>query len=108
LLATPVLLPGHSATATKTGRGNRVTVTGPASCLPAVNIKVGVKGKPARNWHVVASTLRLGTKVLHSTTLNGASLKPGQNYTLSGTVKFASGGSHASVTAQLKFRSCPN
>lgn len=108
LLATPVLLPGHSATATKTARGNRVTVTGPASCLPAVNIKVGVKGKPARNWHVVASTLRLGTKVLHSTTLDGAGLKPGQNYTLSGTVKFASGGSHSTVTAQLKFRSCPN
>jgi hypothetical protein len=108
LLATPIMLPGEEVTATKTVKGNRVTVTGPASCLPATDIKVGVQGKPARNWHVTASTLRLGTKILHSNTLNGASLKPGATYTLSGTVKFANGGSHATVTAQLKFRSCPN
>jgi len=108
LLVTPILLPGHSATATRTARGNRVTLTGPASCLPAVNIKVGVKGKPARNWHVTGSTLRLGSKVLHSATLNGASLKPGATFTLSGTVRFAGGGTHATVTARLKFRSCPN
>jgi hypothetical protein len=107
LSATPIVLPGEEVTATKTVKGNRVTVTGPASCLPPVNVKVGVKGKPASNWHVTASTLRLGTKVLHSTTLNGASLKPGATYTLSGTVKFANGGAHSTVTAQLKFRSCP-
>jgi hypothetical protein len=107
LFATPVLLPGAEATASKAAQGNRVTVTGPASCLPPVDIKVGVKGKPAKNWHVVASTLRLGHKVLHST-LNGGALKPGATYTLSGTVRFADGGSHAIVTAQLKFRSCPN
>ena len=106
--ATPIVLPGEEVTATKTVKGNRVTVTGPASCLPPVNINVGVKGSPAKNWHVTASTLRLGHKVLHSTTLNGASLKPGATYTLSGTVKFTNGGSHSTVTAQLKFRSCPN
>jgi hypothetical protein len=108
LFATPILLPGTEVTASKTARGNRVTVTGPASCLPPVDVKVGVHGKPAKNWHVTASTLRLGHKVLHSTTLNGGALKPGGTYTLSGTVKFANGGSHAIVTAQLKFRSCPN
>jgi len=107
LYATPVLLPDRAATATKTAQGNRVTVTGPESCLPPISFNVGVKGKPTRNWHVVASTLRLGSKVLHSTTLNGASLKPGATYTLSGTVKFDGGGTHATVTAQLKFRSCP-
>ncbi len=107
LYATPILLPDRTATATKAAKGNRVTVTGPESCLPPIDFKVGVKGQPARNWHVVGSTLRLGSKVLHSTTLNGASLKPGTNYALSGTVKFADGGSHAAVTATLKFRSCP-
>jgi hypothetical protein len=108
LFATPIALPGTLVTASKTVRGNRVTVTGPATCLPPVDVKVGVKGKPAKNWHVTASTLRLGHKVLHSTTLNGGALKPGGTYTLSGTVKFANGGSHAIVSAQLKFRSCPN
>lgn len=107
LFATPVLLPGSEVTAFKNTRGNRVTVTGPASCLPPVNVKVSVKGKPAKNWRVVASTLRLGSSVLHSTTLNGGGLTPGKSYTLSGTVKFANGGAHSTVTASLKFRSCP-
>ena len=108
LFATPVLLPGTEVTASKTARGNRVTVTGPASCLPPVDVKAGVKGKPARNWHVAASTLRLGSKVLHSTTLHGSGLKPGATYKLTGTVRFAKGGSHVTVSAQLKFRSCRN
>jgi hypothetical protein len=108
LFATPILLPGTEVTASKTTRGNRVTVTGPASCLPPVNVKVSVKGKPARNWHVAATTLRLGSKVLHSTTLNGSGLKPGATFKLTGTVRFAKGGSHVTVSAQLKFRSCRN
>jgi hypothetical protein len=107
LLTAPILLPGRDVTASKTAKGNRVTVTGPASCLPAVGVKIGVKGSPAKNWHVVASTLRLGTSVQHSSTLNGAGLTPGKSYPLSGTVKFADGGAHSTVTAKLKFRSCP-
>ncbi len=108
LSATPIVLPGRLVTATKTVKGNRVTLTGPASCLPATNVRVGVNGKPAKHWHVAASTLRLGSKVLHSTTLNGGGLTPGKTYTLSGTVRFADGGTHSTVTAELKFRSCPN
>ena len=107
LLTAPILLPGRAVTTSKTVKGNRVTVTGPASCLPAVLIKVGVKGSPAKNWHVVSSTLRLNTSVLTTTMLPGALLSPGGKYTLSGTVKFANGGAHTTVTAQLKFRSCP-
>lgn len=108
LSVTPILLPGLKATAAKTARGNRVVVTGPASCLPPVDIAVGVKGHPAKHWHVVSSVLRLGSTVLHSTTLRGGTLKAGARYTLSGTVRFAGGGSHVTVTATLKFRSCPN
>jgi hypothetical protein len=108
LLTAPILLPGRDVTASKTARGNRVTVTGPASCLPAVIIKIGVKGSPAENWHVVTSSLRLNTSVLTTTMLPGALLSPGGKYTLSGTVKFADGGAHTTVTAKLKFRSCPN
>jgi hypothetical protein len=108
LLTARVLLPGRDVTASKKTNGNRVTVTGPASCLPAVLIKIGVKASPAKNWHVVSSTLRLGTSVLHTTTLPGALLSPGGKYTLSGAVKFADGGAHTTVTAKLKFRSCPS
>jgi hypothetical protein len=108
LLVAPVLLPGRDVTAAKTTRANRVVVTGPASCLPPVDVAVGVKGKPARHWHVVSSALRLGSTVLHGNTLHGGTLKAGARYTLSGTVRFADGGARVTVTATLRFRSCPN
>lgn len=108
LLAAPVLLPGRDVTTAKTVSGNRVVVTGPASCLPPVDIAVGVKGKPARNWHVASSVLRLGGTVLHSRTLRGGKLTAGARYALSGTVRFANGGAHVTITVTLKFRSCPN
>ncbi len=108
LLVAPVLLPGLDVTAARTARANRVVVTGPTSCLPPVDIAVGVKGHPAKHWHVVGSVLRLGSTVLHSTTLRGATLKPGSRYTLSGTVRFADGGTRVAVTSTLSFRSCPS
>jgi hypothetical protein len=108
LLAAPVLLAGLDVTAAKTARGNRVVVTGPASCLPPVDIAVGVKGKPATHWRVVSSVLKLGGTTLHSKTLDGGTLKAGARYTLYGTVRFANGASHVTITASLKFRSCPN
>jgi hypothetical protein len=107
LLAAPILLPGRPVTASKTVKGNRVTLTGPASCLPAVTFKVGLTGKPARNWHVLARTLHLGGAVLLGTKLNGAALTPSGDYTLSGTVRFGNGTKQVSVTAQLRFESCP-
>ncbi len=108
LLAAPVLLPGQTVTVSKTARSNHLTLSGPASCLPPVGIKVGVRGKPAKNWHVSGSTLKLGNSVLHSTTLNGGSLVPGKVYTLTGTVHFTGSGAHVTLTASLKFRSCAN
>jgi hypothetical protein len=38
---------------------------------------------------------------------HGASLKAGRMYTLTGHVTFARNGASRSVTAALKFRSCP-
>jgi hypothetical protein len=106
-LAAPVLLPGRDVTTAKTASGNRVVVTGPESCLPPTDIAVGVKGKPAMHWHVVSSVLRLGRTVLHSRNLRGGALTAGARYALSGTVRFANGGSRVTITATLKFRSCP-
>lgn len=57
---------------------------------------------------MVSDVLKLGGTVLHSKTLRGGALKAGAHYTLSGTVRFANGGSHVTITATLKFRSCPN
>lgn len=108
LLAAPMLLPGRIVTATSSAGGNRVTLHGPASCLPPVTVTIGVKGSPARHWRVVSHALKLGRTTLRSTTLHGASLVAGQSYTLTGSVIFANGGARRTVTAQLKFRSCPN
>ncbi len=107
LFAAPVLLPGLTVTTSKTARGNHLTLSGPGSCLPPVAIKVGVRGKPARNWHVAGSTLKLGNSVLHSATLNGGALTPGKVYTLTGKVHFTGPGS-VTLTASIKFRSCSN
>ncbi len=93
--------------ASASSRGGKVTVHGPASCLPPVDVPVGLVARTARNWHSVSHTLRLGSSVLHSTTLHGSGLTPGKTYTLSGTATFASGSSHATATAKIKFRSCP-
>jgi len=108
LLVAPILLPGLDVTASGTARGNRVVVTGPASCLPPVDIAVAVHGKPARHWHVVSSVLRLGGTVLSGKILHGGTLKAGAHYTLAGTVRFANGASRVTVKATLNFRSCPN
>ncbi|HWF80513.1 MAG TPA: hypothetical protein VN695_07995 [Streptosporangiaceae bacterium] len=108
LMVAPIVLADRVVTTSASARGNKITVRGPASCLPPVDVPVGVSAKPARNWHVVSKALRLGGSVLHSRTLRGGALKAGARYTLSGIVRFANGGSHVTITAALKFRSCPN
>jgi hypothetical protein len=88
------------------GAHGTVTLTGPVSCMPDSTMKVTVKGKGKHGWHAAKGRLTLGHKKLHST-LNGAKLKAGKEYTLKGSVVFANGGSHSKVTAKLKFRACP-
>jgi hypothetical protein len=107
LLVAPVLLPGRDVTVSKSAHGDRVTLTGPASCLPAVSVGVRVTGSAAAHWRVLKRALRLGGKSLGST-LNGGTLAAGRLYTLTGTVTVADGGARRTVTARLKFRSCPN
>ncbi len=106
LLVAPVVLPGRLVTATKSAGGNRVTLTGPASCLPPVDLGVSVKGSPAAHWSVASKALRLGGTTLRSATLHGGSLTAGKTYTLAGSVTFANGGSRQTVTASISFRTC--
>ena len=108
LLVAPLVLPGRTVTATKSAGGNRVTLTGPASCLPPVDLGVGVKGSPAAHWSTGGKVLKLGGATLRSPVVHGGSLKPATSYTLTGSVTFSDGGSRRTVTATLKFRTCPN
>jgi hypothetical protein len=108
LLAVPLLLPDRTVTVSASARGNRVRLRGPASCLPPINLRAAVHGSAARHWRVVGHRLTLNGHVLRSAVLHGASLTPGKRYTLAGSVTFASSGSRRTVTAKLRFRSCPN
>jgi hypothetical protein len=111
LLVAPLLLPGLDITAAAATAHGRVTVTGPASCLPPVDIPVGVAGKPAAGWQVAAKSLKLASPGVASTTvgavLHGAGLTPGKSYVLTGTVTFARGASRGTGQAKVTFRSCP-
>jgi hypothetical protein len=103
----PFLLPGLARKASHHGAHGTVTITGPTSCQPNDTIAVGVAGHGKHGWKVHSHKLTLaGKKIGHS--LKGAGLKPGKRYVLKGTVVFAHGGSHSTVKAKLKFRSCPN
>jgi hypothetical protein len=101
LLLAPVLLPGRDVSVHKSAGGDKVTVTGPQSCLPAVSIAVRVSGSGAR---VVSKSLRLAGKKIGAT-LNGAALTAGHTYKLTGKVTFSGG---RTLTKSLTFRSCPN
>jgi hypothetical protein len=107
LLAAPVVLPAGLATASATASGNQVLLSGPASCLPPVDVRVGVNARPAGNWQAAPGVLRLNGAALSGGTVPGASLTPGQRYTLTGSAGFTSGSSHATATASLTFQSCP-
>lgn len=108
LIAAHLVLPARMRTVHNTKGGNSVSLTGPASCLPPIGVKLKVSGSPAAGWQVDSRALYLNGKLLTSTTLNGASLTAGKSYTLAGRVRFARNGTITSVTAQLVFLSCPN
>jgi hypothetical protein len=100
------LLPALRKSASKSVSHGRVTVTGPASCLPAVSVPISVSGRPATHWKITKRSLLLGSKHV-SSTVNGAALKPATNYSLTGVVVFSKGSSHVTGRATLRFRTCP-
>jgi hypothetical protein len=100
-----VLLPDSTRTVAKKGAGGRVTVTGPRSCLPPVNVHVGWSHKAAKGWTFKSGALRLGGKAV-SSPLDGATLAPGKKYELIGTATFSKGPKSSTVTAKLGFATC--
>ena len=80
-------------TVTRHAKAGKLTLTGPASCLPAVSVGVGVKTHPAHHWKRHGHTLRLnGHRV--GKAINGAALKPATRYTLKATATFVKTKSH--------------
>jgi hypothetical protein len=106
LLVAPLVLAGLDVTATSAGKAGKVSVTGPTSCLPPVNIAVGVSAKAASGWKVLSRSLKLGGGAVGSV-LKGAGLTPGKSYTLTGTATFGRGSARATVHSAVKFRTCP-
>lgn len=107
LLVAPIRLPAQKTNKTVSSIAGKVTVTGPVSCLPAVQTTIGVSAKGLNGWSVVSKTLKLDGSV-HGTGLNGAGLSPGSSHTVTGTAKFKKGGQTRTVSAQLGFTSCPS
>jgi hypothetical protein len=105
LIVAHVLLPDSTYTVSKKGAGGRVTVKGPRSCLPPVNVRVGWSRKAARGWTFKSGSLQLGGKSVGSV-LDGATLAAGKQYTLVGTATFSRNGKSSTVTAKLKFKTC--
>jgi hypothetical protein len=107
LIAVPVLLPDRLRTVSASSHGDQVHLTGPASCLTPVSLRAKVTGSPATHWRVESRKLLLDGSS-HSATINGGKLRAGTTYTLSGRVVFGDGGARRTVTAKLKFKTCPN
>lgn len=101
-----VLLADPTVTKRNGGTGGKVTVTGPRSCLPPVDVHVGWTHRAAANWNFLSGSLRLGSTAITGSTLNGATLTPGKTYTLTATALFGRGAGRSTVKTALTFTSC--
>ncbi len=103
----PVLLPALASSAATSSPAGKVTVSGPARCLPPVTAAVKVTGRPASGWHVGATSLKLAGTTVHGT-INGASIPPGASRALVGSVTFTHSGQASKVVkATLTVVGCP-
>jgi hypothetical protein len=108
LRAAHVRLPGSTYTVRHSGVGGRVSVTGPRSCLPPVNVHIGWTHRPASGWTFKSGTLRLNGNIITKTTLDGSGLTAGKTYTLTGTAVFGKNSNRNTVAAKLRFTTCAN
>jgi hypothetical protein len=106
LLVSALTLPGLDVTSVWKGKPGEVIVTGPASCLPPVNLPIGLGAKTAAGWKVAGASLKLGSAKVGKV-LNGAGLAPNKLYTLTGTILFAHGSTGSTGRAAITFRTCP-
>ena len=107
LQVTRVLLPALPTTKSRRSASARVKVTGPASCLPPVRVAVGANAKGRHGWSVDSVRLRLDGSAYGSSVLDGSKLTPGSLHTLTTRAAVSRGGSSATRSVSLTFRSCP-
>jgi len=101
-----VRLPDSTHTVGRSGAGGRVTVTGPRSCLPPVDVHIGWTHHAARHWSFRSGALTLNGQAISTSTLDGAKLAAGKSYTLLGKAVFGRGGNRSTVKTSLEFRTC--
>lgn len=101
-----VQLPGMTRTVSAHSRYGKITLTGPASCLPSVNVAAWAKAKGKHGWKAGTLVVRLGHTRIRGT-LSGASLAPGTTYKLTATSVLRGHGRKHKVKVQLTFRTCP-
>jgi hypothetical protein len=105
LYARRIVLPGLQHTVRDRGAAGKLSLTGPASCLPPITTHVKLKVRAARHWSVRSTKVRLGSHTIGGR-LKGASLKPSHRYTLTGTATLRKGGRHARLGVKLAFKTC--
>jgi hypothetical protein len=101
-----VALPDTTEQVHKHNSAGKITLIGPTSCLPPVQVHVKVGANPAKHWTVKSRTLKLGSRTVHKRRVDGATLTPGKTYTLNGSVVFTKGSKHSTLSAALKFTTC--
>jgi hypothetical protein len=102
-----VPLPDTTHTVLKHGRGGKISLLGPTTCLPPVLVHVKLGAKAAKHWAIRTRTLKLGSHAVKKNRINGATLSPGKSYTLHGTVVFGKGSARDTLKATLTFATCP-
>jgi hypothetical protein len=108
LQVTRVRLPALGTSRSRRSAAARLTVSGPASCLPPVGARVGVSARGRNGWRVTRTTLRLDGAGYSRGTVDGSTLSPGSRHVLTGRAVLTRSGSTVARTATLAFRSCPS
>jgi hypothetical protein len=89
LQVVPIRLPGQQTSVTATKAKNSVTLTGPASCLPAVAIGDSLAGHAKKGWKLGQLVLTLdGHKIANSGSIDGSGFASGSTHTLVGKGTF--------------------
>jgi hypothetical protein len=107
LQVTQVRLPALVTKASRRSAAAKVTVRGPASCLPPVGARVGVSAGGRQGWRVVSRTLRLDGKAYSRATVDGSKLAPGSRHVLTGRAVLSKSGRTVTRTVTRTFRACP-
>ena len=107
LMVRPVRLPALMKQKSAQEKGNKVTVTGPASCLPVVTVRGKVKTNPAKGWNLASRQLKLdGDNVNSPVKIDGAKLAAGSKHVLLGKGVFKKGNQTVTVTKKFRFTAC--